>query len=125
MNTNIYLCIKDCDIQATNEHYYAGQFVESEVSPCRSCFISVSKEQHKELCKILTSIEKEKQYQERQHLAIRNAHPRTNWKAEQRLTGSLQEARSMRARFNKAVSQIAGKEIEVFWDCRTNSKTSW
>ena len=128
-NQKIWLCIRECDVESSSNgahlHYFAGEFVMEESAPCASCFLSVTTAQHNQLQTILKSIKKEKVYQEKQHLAIRNSHPRPNWKAEQRLDGSIQEARSMRARFNRMVSEIAGKEIEVFWDCRTNRHISW
>lgn len=122
-NQKIWLCVRECDVESSSNgahlHYFAGEFVMEESAPCASCFLSVTTDQYKQLQTILKSIKKEKAYQEKQHLAIRNSQPRFNWKAEQRLNGSIQEARSMRARFNRMVSEIAGKEIEVFWDCRT------
>lgn len=128
-NQKIWLCIRECDVELSNNgvhlHYFAGEFVMEESAPCASCFLSVTTTQYNQLQTILKRIKKEKAYQEKQHLAIRNSHPRSNWKAEQRLNGSIQEARSMRARFNRMVSEIAGKEIEVFWDCRTNRRISW
>ena len=127
--SKIWLCVKACDVElsVTGEHlhYFEGEFVESEIDPFPTCFLCVTTEQHRQLRTILRSIAKEKAYQEKQNLIIFNSHPRGNWKASQRLTGSLQEARSMRARFNKLVSEIAGKEIEVFWDCKTKHQTAW
>lgn len=128
-NKTMWLCIRDCDVEfvvdGTPLHFYAGDIIEEMLSADSSCFLQITIEQGKQLNKILKSIAKEKAYQEKQHLAIRNSHPRINWKAEQRLNGSIQEARSMRARYNKLVSEIAGKEIEVFWDCKTTHKTTW
>lgn len=124
-----WLCIKDCDVEmsagGTHSHYFAGEIVGETQSPNISCFLPLTTEQAKQLENILKNIAKEKAYQEKQHLAIRNSHPRPNWKAEQRLCGSLQEARSMRARFNKIASEIAGTEIEVFWDCKPSGQISW
>lgn len=125
----MWVCIKDCDVEfcadGTRLHYNAGEIVEDTLCADTSNFLCITQEQGKQLGKILKSIENEKAYQARQHLAIRNSHPRMNWKAEQRLTGSIQEARSMRARFNKIVSEIARREIEVFWDCKTDRKVAW
>lgn len=123
----MWLCISECDIVAgsTNIHYCGGEIIEESDSPNKDCFISVTAAQAKQLRNILKSIQKEKSYQEKQRLAIRLSHPRINWKAEQRLNGSILEARSMRARFNKLASEIAGKEIEVFWDCKIYDKRAW
>lgn len=125
----MWVCIKDCDVEfcadGTRRYYNAGEIVEDTLCADTSNFLCITQEQGKQLGKILKSIEKEKAYQARQHLAIRNSHPRMNWKAEQRLTGSIQEARSKRARFNKIVSEIARREIEVFWDCKTDRKVAW
>lgn len=128
-NKNIWLCIKDCSVEISAEgshlFYSAGEFIEEEFAPNQSCFLSVTKTQRRQLQSILNSIAKEKTYQEKQRLIIYNLRPRGNWKAEQRLNGSIQEARSMRNRFNKVVSDIAGKDIEVFLDCKVNDKLRW
>ena len=132
MKQNYYrlLCIEECSIETskTGEHSYysAGEFVElsEAIQPSRS-FIGVTKEQYKQLSSILKDIAKERKYRDRQYLKIKESHPKSNWKAEQRINGSVQEERSMKRRFNKLVSEIARKEIEVLPDWKTDTRISW
>lgn len=122
-----WLCISECDIiiDSTLIHYYTGDIIEDIDTFNSACFVCITKAQAEQLRKILRSIQKEKGYQDKQRLAIRQSHPRINWKAEQRLTGSIQETRSMEAKFNKLASDFVGKEIEVFWDCKIYDKRAW
>jgi hypothetical protein len=126
---SLWLCIRECSIEISKDgahsYYSAGEIIEDSQKPNESCFLHITTQQARELSKILKCIQKEKAYQEKQRLAIHNAHPRVNWKATQRLNGSIQEARSMRKRFNNIVSEIAGKDIEVFWDCKTENVIRW
>lgn len=124
----IYLCIRECDVEISatgvHNHFFAGEFVVGS-APNKSCFIVVTSEQYKQLSKIMKDIDKERRYREKQYLKIKESHPKPNWKVEQRIDGSVQEERSMKRRFNTIVSQIAKREIEVLFDWKTQPKISW